>query len=254
MKTFDTYSHYYNLLYKEKDYQKEVDFVNLLIHKYTRDSKSILDLGCGTGNHVLLLSQKGYNITGVDKSVTMLDIARDSASIQNRNTHTDFISGDIRDISLGIKYDVVTSLFHVMSYQTGNKDLTAVFKTVQNHLKPDGIFIFDTWYGPAVLTERPSVRIKRIQNDKHHIVRIAEPKMRPNENMVDVKYTILIKDIDAAIIDEINETHQMRYLFSPEVEMMADEAGFEIQECREWMTRKPPGFNTWSVYYILKFE
>ena len=66
-----------------------------------------------------------------------------------------FTTGDIRDIRLNQRFDVVIALFHVISYQTTNDDVTAAFQTARQHLNPGGIFIFDVWYGPAVLTERP---------------------------------------------------------------------------------------------------
>lgn len=76
MTTFGNYSRYYNLLYKDKDYKGEAGFIYDLIQKYSPGAKSILDLGCGTGRHDLLLAEKGYAITGVDMSEEMLLIAR----------------------------------------------------------------------------------------------------------------------------------------------------------------------------------
>ncbi len=75
MATFGNYSRYYNLLYKDKDYIGEVDFIHDLIQKYSPDAQNILDLGCGTGRHDALLAEKGYAITGVDMSEEMLLIA-----------------------------------------------------------------------------------------------------------------------------------------------------------------------------------
>ncbi len=76
MATFGNYSRYYNLLYKDKDYRGEAGFIHDLIRKYSPEAKTILDLGCGTGRHDLLLAKKGYAITGVDMSEEMLLIAR----------------------------------------------------------------------------------------------------------------------------------------------------------------------------------
>ena len=76
MTTLGNYSRYYNLLYKDKDYRGEAGFIHKLIQKYSPDAQNILDLGCGTGRHDLLLAEKGYAITGVDMSEEMLLIAR----------------------------------------------------------------------------------------------------------------------------------------------------------------------------------
>ena len=58
MSVFGNYSKYYNLLYKDKDYQGEVDFVAGLVAKHSQGkAKTVLDIGSGTGNHDLLLAQ-----------------------------------------------------------------------------------------------------------------------------------------------------------------------------------------------------
>ncbi|MGO8176209.1 SAM-dependent methyltransferase, partial [Rhizobium ruizarguesonis] len=63
-------------------------------------------------------------------------------------------------------------------------------ETVSNHLEDGGIFIFDFWYGPAVLWQRPSTRVKRLENDEISVVRVAESVVHDAENIVDVNYTI----------------------------------------------------------------
>ena len=68
MAVFYSYAQYYDLLYREKDYPGEVDYVDALIKKYAvNDARTILDLGCGTGGHAILLARKGYRVTGVDR-------------------------------------------------------------------------------------------------------------------------------------------------------------------------------------------
>src|SRR6202021_2412457 len=86
-----------------------------------------------------------------------------------------FSSGDIRNYRAGKRFDVVAALFHVMSYQTSNEDLLAAMVTAKEHLTPEGIFIFDYWYAPAVLTQQPSIRVKRMESDRLEVTRIAEP-------------------------------------------------------------------------------
>ena len=76
MTVFGNYSKYYNLLYKEKNYQLETDYITDLINKYNSHVETILELGCGTGNHAEYLSRKGFNIHGGDRSEEMLNIAK----------------------------------------------------------------------------------------------------------------------------------------------------------------------------------
>ena len=253
MKIFDKYSDYYDLLYKDKDYAAEVDYVNRLIKKYLPDAKSILDMGCGTGNHDFLLTERGYHVTGIDNSEVNIEKANSKlAAFNSKSSILDFKKGDIRNIRLNQTFDVVISLFHVMSYQNTNDDLGAAFTTAKVHLKQGGLFIFDCWYGPAVLTDRPEVRVKSAEDKAISVIRIAEPEMIANENIVKVNYQVIIKDKLTEKVNELREIHKMRYLFKPEIEDMLDKLGFAPVGFTEWMTEQAPGFDTWNVCFVAR--
>lgn len=253
MEAFGAYSRYYNLFYKDKDYPGEARYVRSLIEKYLPEAKSILDLGCGTGRHDLLLNQMGFQVTGVDMSQEMLAVANSHlAALDPEPSSLDFHQGDIRTIRLDRTFDVVVSLFHVISYQPGNDDLAAAFATARAHLKPGGIFIFDCWYGPAVLTDRPVVRIKRLEDEEIAVTRLVEPVMLANENLVELKYHVFIRSKESGAVDEVKETHLMRYLFRPELELLLRDSGLSLIDACEWMTGRQPGYDTWGVCFVVQ--
>ena len=249
MSVFNNYARYYNLLYGDKNYQEEVDYVEKLIKMYSGNSvNSILDLGCGTGRHDILLAEKGYKITGVDMSEKMIEIAR----TQNIKS-IELIVGDVRNINLNKQFDAVISLFHVASYQTTNEDFENYLKTACTHLKKGGIFIFDFWYGPAVLTDKPVIRIKRLGNESIKLTRISEPVIRENENIVDVNFEIIIENKKSNQTDRINELHKMRYWFMPEMEFFIKKTEFELSGSYKWLsTDEKLGFDTWNGVTVLK--
>ena len=80
-----------------------------------------------------------------------------------------------------------------MSYQTENADLAAAFATAAEHLAPGGIFIFDCWYGPGVLTDPPTTRVRRLHGDGIEVTRIAEPVNHYDRNRVDVHYEVIVE-------------------------------------------------------------
>jgi SAM-dependent methyltransferase len=250
---FGTYAHYYDLLYASKDYAGEAKFVHQLLQTYAPAAKSILELGCGTGAHAIQLAQYGYTLHGIDFSAEMLQRARQNlAQVSELATQLQFSQGDLRDVQLNEQFDAIISLFHVMSYQITNDDLRAAFATVKAHLKPNGVFIFDCWYGPAVLSDRPVVRVKRLEDETLQVTRIAEPTFHPNENVVDVNYHIFTRDKTSGAVQELQETHRMRYLFQPELDLVLTSVGLERVVSREWMTEKIPGFDTWGIYFIVR--
>lgn len=248
-RVFDAYAAYYDLLYKDKDYVGEAQFVRDLLRKHGAVTGNILELGCGTGKHAEHLARRGYRVHGVDMSPAMVKAAnaRKPADVAEQ---LEFAVGDVRDVRVGKPFDAVISLFHVASYQNTSADLGAMFKTAMAHLKPGGVFLFDCWYGPAVLTDRPVVRIKRMYNDDAEVLRIAEPVMHPNENIVDVNYTVLVKQKGMEQVSELRETHRMRYLFAPEVEFLLGQAGMRLVERMEWLSGKPTGFESWAATFV----
>ena len=101
---------YYDKIYSFIDYKKEVDLLTSFIKKYKLcKGNSLLDVACGTGNHIPFL-KKEYEITGIDKSAEMIKIAK------SKIKDVDFIISDMLNLNLNKKFDVVISLFHVMSY------------------------------------------------------------------------------------------------------------------------------------------
>jgi len=252
MAVFGNYAHYYYLLFQDKDYAGEVAFVCDLLQRYAPNATSILELGSGTGLHAKLLVEKGYTVCGIDQSQDMLEKAqvRLLELSTEQSCQLQFSQGDIRSFRADQRFDVVISLFHVMSYQTTNQDLQAAFATARHHLKPGGVFLFDCWYGPAVLSDRPTVKVKRLEDDRITVTRIAEPVMYPNQNRVDVNYQILIQDRQSGSFEELQETHPMRYLFKPEVDLLLTQCGFECEAMGEWMTRNEPGWHTWGTYFV----
>jgi SAM-dependent methyltransferase len=246
MSVFGAYSRYYNLLYKDKDYRGEADYVTGLIKSHAPNAKELLDLGCGTGLHDALLAQRGFRITGVDMSEDMLETAR------NNNPGIDFIRSDIRSLSLERSFDAVVSLFHVVSYMTSNDDLQRMFTVVSDHLKPEGAFVFDVWYGPAVLTDRPAVRVKSLEDTTTKVIRNVTPVIHANENIVDVNYQMLVIDKKTSVVEEITETHHMRYLFKPELEVHLSACGMKMVKCEEWVSGGEPGFGTWGVSFVAR--
>jgi SAM-dependent methyltransferase len=248
MNVFDKYyAQFYDLLYKDKDYESESNYIISLIKKYNPEAKSILDLGCGTGRHAELFSNKGFIVLGVDQSKYMLNEA-----MNRKNNNLDFIEGDIRFLKLDKKFDVVTALFHVLSYQITNKDVESLIRTAYNHLNKNGLFIFDFWYGPAVIIQKPEVRIKELENDNVKFIRIAKPMIDFSRNVVKVCYKIFIVDKKNKTFLEHEEIHPMRYFFDPELELFIENIGFKLESKFSWLKFEKPSENDWSVVWVVR--
>lgn len=247
MPNFQKYSEYYDLLYRDKDYKSESQYVINKIKQFSPESRMILELGCGSGSHAQFLCEAGFKVTGVERSEEMVDAAK-SKHIPGFNP----LIGNISTYRLTQKFDVAISLFHVISYLNDNKSLIDCFKTTYNNLDSKGIFIFDVWYSPAVYHQKPETRIKRLENNKIEIVRLSEPEMESEKNLVAVNFEVLIKDKTSHISKTIKEKHLMRHFTIPEIKMLASTTGFEVVLVEEFLTQNPPSRDTWGVCFILK--
>ena len=247
---FDLYAAYYDLLYEDKDYIGESEYICKLLASENFHEGKILELGSGTGKHAELLARRHFSVHGVDLSDAMVSAANER--IPNElSANLSFQKGDARTINLKRKFDIAISLFHVASYQTSNEDLMAMFGVASEHLKAEGIFIFDFWYGPAVLNDRPSVKIKRFENENISVLRIAEPQIYPNENIVNVQFSVQVTNKQNLESKEIQENHRMRYLFLPELNLMLKDAGFEIVLAEKWMSGAL-GFDSWQGVIVAR--
>ena len=218
------YAQVYDTLYYDKDYEKECDFIEAIFKKYRCQPKTILDLGCGTGGHSLILARRGYKVTGVDRSAEMLDVGRKKA--KSRKVEIEFIQGDIKNITLNRQFDAVISMFAVMSYQVTNSALASACKLAKDSLLSGGIFIFDCWYGPAVLIDKPTPRIKEIKlNNGEKIIRFTNPEIDILNHTVEVNFKVL--RVKGNTLEETIETHPMRFLFPQEIKYFLEVAGFK---------------------------
>ena len=255
---FRKYSSYYNLLYHDKDYLSEVEYVEAFLKRYSvSPPQTILDLGCGTGNHDVIFARKGYDVTGIDLSSQMISIAKSRIESETTKWQSkgklDFQLGDVRDIVLNSEFDSVISLFHVASYQTSNEDLIAYFRTAAKHLSKNGVFVFDFWYGPAVLTDKPSKRTKTFEDDELKIQRTASPLLYTNENVVEVNFEIQVHDKSNDSVELLKEQHHLRYLFLPEIQEFLKESGLEFLTAFEWMSHsKQLNFKSWYGVVVAK--
>ena len=251
---FDHYARYYDLLYRDKDYATEAAYVAALLQEHAPGAATLVELGCGTGTHAELLARLGYTVHGVDMSEAMVERAnaRRAALAPELAARLSFSVGDARSVRLGVRADAVISLFHVMSYQSTNADLGAAFETARAHLAEGGLFLFDCWHGPSVLTDPPVLRIKRLADQAIEVERIAEPTLHYNDNLVDVHYDVRITELASGVRQQLHETHRMRYLFPVELDLFAEQAGMRRAFIHEWLTREAPLPPAWGACYGMR--
>lgn len=251
MAVFEDYAELYDLFYQDKSYSAECGDVMGLVKKHSSHPvESILDLGCGTGGHALEWAKEGFHVSGLDRSQAMLSKARNKA--EKLNLKVSFFEGDIRNFDLGQTFDSVTAMFAVMSYQTKTEDVLSAFNSVNRHLKSGGLFVFDVWFGPGVISDPPGDRVKSFEKDGMEILRTVQADHNLERHVVTVNYDILCIR-DNIIVKRIREKHDMRYFFPKEITDYASSCGFEVLASKAFVGEDEAlKIKDWNATFVLR--
>ena len=222
-KPFTKTASVYDAIYTKKQYAHEARVVDKLIQSNKVQGKTLLDLGCGTGKHCVEFAHLGYVPTGIDCSLPMLTIARQNmkkARCSFNLVHANIISYRARK-----KFDVAVSLFHVLSYQLTNASVVKYFQAARRCIKPDGLFIFDCWYGPGVFLHTPKNRTQRFQFNNSRVTRTKKSVWDVERDIVRVYHTLYLHGPKNP---PTHELHSMRYFFLPELSHVLSTTGFRL--------------------------
>lgn len=244
--SFKDFADYYDLIYEDKKYEREVDFLENIFESIHYEPQKILEVGCGTGNYTKILLERGYKVTALDISQNMLKIARKKCACK-------FINGDIRDVLINEKFDACVAMFAVIGYITKNSDVIKALNNIHRHLKPNGIFIFDVWNGLAVMRIFPEQRVKEAENNKVKVIRFAVPNLRSFDHICEVNYKLLILNKEDNTFNEINEKHIVRFYFPQEIKYYLENAGFEaLKICPFLDLNGKVDENVWNICVIAR--
>jgi SAM-dependent methyltransferase len=246
------YAKAYDAIYRSKDYDGEVDLIErILVSHGLAGSRRLLDLGCGTGNHALRLAQRGHFVLGVDRLSEMLALARAKATTAC-NSSLQFYQADIRELDLGQRVDAVLMMFTVLGYQLDDSDLLAALATVRRHLEPGGLFLFDVWYGPAVIATRPGRRQISVKQGGAEISRKTRASLDLSRHLCRVTFDLERVDDDGQV-EQWQEEHLVRYYFDYELESALSQNRLELVSLRSFPDFEAPADErAWNIIGVAR--
>jgi SAM-dependent methyltransferase len=243
------YAGAYDLLYRDKDYESECATIVSAFGRFASgEVRKVLDWGCGTGGHAIPLSRRGYEVTGIDRSASMLALAREKAAA--RGAAVRWVEGDMRTAAVEGVYDAGLLMFAVLGYVTETSEVVQVLRNCRHHLKSGAPLVFDVWYGPAVLASRPEQRVRTIVEGGQKTVRVVTPSLDSRHHLCTVRYHLLRVEGARVTADE-EEEHVMRYFFPLELELMLELAGFRLASLSAFPSLELPlGEGTWNALAV----
>ena len=248
-----SYSDAYDTIYSEKDYDGECALLERIFSKYSEiPISSVLDLGCGTGGHSIRLAEKGYEITGIDISPSMLSHALQKA--KERNLNIRFHLSSIIDLDLKKEFDYSIMMFAVLGYHYKNNEILSALKNIRRHLKNSGVLVFDVWYGPAVLNQKPSDKFFIKKEGEKQVIRTSTGRLDTFTHTCDVEFN-LWEINNNSLISQTREIHKMRYFFPQEIKLFLSIAGFKMLYIGAFSGFESNATDeTWNVVVVAKRE
>lgn len=200
--TYEELAGHYDRIYHDKPYEQEAGRVlDRLEALGASPGDRLLDVGCGTGNHVQHFVDR-FEVTGVDVSEEMLALARE------RVPEARLVQGDVTSLDLGESFDAVTCLFGVIGYVETWTNLDTALARVAPHLAPGAPFVVESWLTPTVFDEVEGRAVLRTyEGDDLTLARVAIPR-RVDAETAELEIEWLIARHDAGI-QRYAETQRM---------------------------------------------
>ena len=195
---------WFEYLNDDCDYENWSQYLILKLKNYPLQSG--IDIGCGGGWFTRAFQKYGYQMTGMDCSVEMLDYAQETAL--KTGIRSEYILGDITAKKPMKKFDFATAINDCVNYIPKNK-FSAAVKNVASALKKDGIFLFDV-SSPRKFREKIANTISA--DDRDDVTYISFNKEEADGVTMDV--TLFVKRADGTF-DRMDESHR-QYIYTEE--------------------------------------
>jgi ubiquinone/menaquinone biosynthesis C-methylase UbiE len=206
---------------------ESTDDKNSVIEKLLREqnTKTILDMTCGTGSQVFHLIKHGYKVTGSDFSPDLLKQARAKAKKEKLNVK--FIDGDVRTLKVG-HFDAVITMFNAVGHLT-KSGFAKAMRNINSNLNPGGIYIFDILNLDA-MTDKVVADFAwhvnaKVGNTQMHKVQFSTID-RKNGLLTSYDHAIIQKSVEKPILSKSNFTLQI--YIAMELQEMLAKSGFEV--------------------------
>ncbi len=224
---FSLEARFYDKIWGRHDYDADVKFLASFFRKY--HCKSVIDIGCGTGNHVLRLSKLGYQVTGVDVSPTMLKIAK----AKDKEAKIRFLQRDMKKlekvIQKGQRFDAAICLGQVFSHLMTNNDVQAFLNRLHKILKQNGLFVFSARNTKKINEEYLNkLRLDHMLNEEKLQLLILAHNIRDSQNPnIIVWNPIYLMKQNNKVDLQIRE-HKLRWFEFSTLKKIMTENGFKI--------------------------
>ncbi|MBS5958593.1 MAG: class I SAM-dependent methyltransferase [Clostridiales bacterium] len=246
MEAYEGFAEVYDLFMDNIPYKDWCEYVAGLLKDYGINDGLVLDLGCGTGSLTELLSERGYDMIGVDSSEDMLQIAMDKRAESGNDIL--YLMQDMREFELYGTVRAVISICDCMNYILEQEELTQVFKLVNNYLDPGGIFVFDL---NTVYKYETLMGDSTIAEDREECSFIWDNFYDKETGINEYGLSLFIRQ-DDDLYRKHTEYHYQRAYTMDEIKQAIKDSGMEFLEAYDAFTRMPVKENSERIYIVAR--
>jgi len=248
MEPYTSFASVYDMFMDNIPYDQWADYVDGLLKKYGIHGGLLLELGCGTGSMTRRLSNKGYDVIGIDSSEEMLAIARD----KTEDSSILYLCQDMREFELYGTVAAVVSVCDSMNYILSEEDLIKTFRLVNNYLDPKGLFIFDL---DTEYAYKDIIGDKTIAENREEGSFIWENTYYEEEKINQIDLTLFIPTEDSSsnkLFIKEEETHYRRAYSIDTIKRLIEEAGMEWVTAFHTLSEEAPRKDSERIYVIAR--
>ncbi len=211
----------YDYLMSGVDYDEWAGYINSIAEKFDCKGIKVLDLACGTGNSSLSLEKKGFKVVGIDISPEMLKAAKEKSFKKGSNIQ--FIQQDMRQLNISEEVDMTVVYQDGLNYMLEDEELKEVFRRVNKHLKPGGLFVFDI----NSVDKLPTVSGEVTYYEEDSMALIWESNYNYENKVWEICLTGFLKQ-DNGYYDKFKETHREKYYHTGTIISFLEETNFKV--------------------------
>ena len=216
---FSLSTHLYDIIYSFKDYADEATKLKLLIDQELPEANTILDVACGTGEHIRqLLRLKPYDITGGDIDPRFVEIAAE------KNPQAHFLCADMMELDLNARFDVITCLFSSIGYLKTLGNVQRAILRFARHVAPGGVILVEPWFTPEQWL--PSqVHLISAETGDTKVVRMSTSDVEGTISKVDFHYLVG----NPTRVEHFHEMHEMGLFTVAEMTACFEQEGLHVR-------------------------
>ncbi len=252
--SYGRFAEYYDFIYHDLvDYAEDVRFLESVFRKWMNEKpRTILDLGCGTGNHDLPLAKRGYRVTGLDLSPQQLSVARRKARANRLPIR--FVQGDMRSFDLGQAFDAAVCMFGAFGYLLKPSDVVACLRSLRRHLRSGALFVYEFWQSSAAIPPPHQSWFHNVGKE-YELVRLSQSRFNARTKLLPIDFRFFVFK-DGKVLDRFDETHTVRTYTVQGMRDLLRRGGFDVLATYAATTRekgfKPVRRDTFRIMAITR--